>query len=52
MDLFKYNNYLIIRHTAKILANIIKRIDTNHGEMIAIESRMAMMLPKIQLRFC
>lgn len=52
MDLFKYNNYLIIRQTASMLASTIRITDTNHGEIIAIESKMAMMLPKIQLRFC
>lgn len=54
LNRFICNNifYFTIRHTAKILANIIKRIDRNQGEIMAIDSKIAIKLPNIQLRFC
>ena len=52
MWLCNYFNYFAIRQIAKTLANTINTIDTYHGAMIAIDKKIAIILPKTQLRFC
>ncbi len=44
--------YLNTRHTANTLESTIKTIETYHGEIMAIDRKIAMMLPNTQLRFC
>ena len=50
-DQFKMS-YLIMRHMASKLERTISIIETYHGAIMAIANKIAMRLPKIQLRFC
>ena len=45
-------DYFTTRQTASKLENTISRIETYHGAIIAIDNKIAIKLPKIQLRFC